>query len=1333
MGDTEAERTELENALQQLFIECKTSASTSTMDSDSDAMPISQIVEYIHNQLSNLSIDNLIELSKCLVSTTTGKRVNLMQFKEATKRWIAKIQESVQDGNNNTQEKLFLVNDADSSMKTMNGDKDIVELEFREKFRELYKENISLHDELERHEALIHNFKQQYSTTEKQLKQYIQKCQQLEKESDEQRDQLNESIKKEKTMALTLQRYTKEHQNLLKKLEIAEIEIHSISSLKEKLEKITKEKMDYMKLIIKMEEKLNEKEDSCKQLKSTVDELEDSKISITESYKSMIENLREKNRLLMDENEELQSLSAVTTCPLLQEKLSISPISDADVCYRHSTPYKSMEVSIQDSLYTELKALGFTPACSRNETQELEEELHEYDSAIYAILEQLEKVIQFFIMIRGSTADLSHFNLQNTNAKTYDVLKRKADFLLCMVTEEITRRSMKRDVSTQLRVDPVNTIDSLDQFGIKSFQDLLSTHRYRSVHTLPPTLQSSQIFGYHKPEMNTNAIFAHGDGLIQKCDEESTLLVVEAPSIPEKENQTHSEKSRPCEISKESSILISKTLVEEEKNTRNVQVPEMSSANNPASPRRKISVYCRSFDVVAVQDQREDYSESNLRVKQSSSCADDSPIQIDKIPVKDQNSTPGAKYKFDQIYRSAKKNDSDSSNSTPRKFEDSLLDDEPTVERPMSRKIRLAPTRLRFSLENGNELNKTAGTASNCVSPVCSTELITSDSLLSLNGKHKKDDDSSVPSSSTFVDKCKIKVKNVTLGSKSYLTENTTEYSMLNHRLFLRDQANSAKIVDSESPHSQTSMRIADSESPSQIERSVDSQMSRREDSLIVSDNEREPTAGSGGRCGIDEKVVNEASKAVNESSTSLATDLVSTRVITPCKNVTQSNEKARERNPSKTNQEAQQWPVNMKRSYSEGASLGPREGLGCCCNRKNASSIPESNHCKIFPSLTDIRLKESGLAYLSETEDSRENLSELELQKKYTAFSLCLSVDRFTLPRRIAMSCRQRDQSEKNLSSEVQKMQQDIQELAPLCTDRESVERVERVRHQLDMIVRCAHRVSCAAETLGAVHQERRVSRAVLLADKYLQVLQSRCEKLIANVAETKRILVENNIVIEEHSSELNDELPRIRYRSGTPVNNRMMMARRRASVATMSRPMNSMQDVSKEVVRQRNSVSGRMTLRRPSFSSESPKWEMEKLDRTESSNSIGELRGIFEQAESRRNSREENNNSQTVNYAIVDNETWTNVKEETSELSDNESINSESRSSTRSSYSFQLTRRRRLWRIISSILIFCLVFYVIQAISTVNTCHEPLNERLVRCVFDTYRQSRNTAPHPM
>lgn len=58
---------------------------------------------------------------------------------------------------------------------------------------------------------------------------YVQKCQQLEKENDEQRDQLNEAIKSAKAMTLTLQRCTKEQQNLLRQLETAEIEVKLIA------------------------------------------------------------------------------------------------------------------------------------------------------------------------------------------------------------------------------------------------------------------------------------------------------------------------------------------------------------------------------------------------------------------------------------------------------------------------------------------------------------------------------------------------------------------------------------------------------------------------------------------------------------------------------------------------------------------------------------------------------------------------------------------------------------------------------------------------------------------------------------------------------------------------------------------------------------------------------------------------------------------------------------------------------------------------------------------------------------------------------------------------
>ncbi|KAJ8674762.1 hypothetical protein QAD02_010548 [Eretmocerus hayati] len=322
---------------------------------------------------------------------------------------------------------------------------------------------------------------------------------------------------------------------------------------------------------------------------------------------------------------------------------------------------------------------------------------------------------------------------------------------------------------------------------------------------------------------------------------------------------------------------------------------------------------------------------------------------------------------------------------------------------------------------------------------------------------------------------------------------------------------------------------------------------------------------------------------------------------------------------------------------------------------------IKEDEVPKAFPSWTDEKLQESGIASFPDMlSELSENLSEEELKKKYSAFSVGLSTDRMTLMKRLSQSRRQRDQAEKNFNNEVNKMHLDIKELAPLCQDSESLERVERVRLQLDMVSRCAHRISCSAESLGAVHQERRVSRAVLIADRYLQTLRAKCEKLASELAETKKILAENNIVLEDNLSEMGDDVPRVRYRA-VPNNNRTMMARRRASIATISRPlMGSTQDISKDVPRQRNSVAGRAPtgLRRPSLSSyETPKLEIDKLDRTDSSSSTTELREIFEQAESRRQSREENNNSirvSTSNLAEVTNEhteeeeIWSNPRED-------------------------------------------------------------------------------------
>ncbi|XP_043266831.1 uncharacterized protein [Venturia canescens] len=416
---------------------------------------------------------------------------------------------------------------------------------------------------------------------------------------------------------------------------------------------------------------------------------------------------------------------------------------------------------------------------------------------------------------------------------------------------------------------------------------------------------------------------------------------------------------------------------------------------------------------------------------------------------------------------------------------------------------------------------------------------------------------------------------------------------------------------------------------------------------------------------------------------------------------------------------EKREKPHTIRRSLSD-SGCGRSE---CRCRLTNVVSSQEEfnkeeNRPAVFPSLTDARLQESGIAKLPNNDELRENLPEAELERKFIALSVGLVTDRVTLHRRVALSIRQRDQSERNLSCEIQKMHQDIQDLAPLCIDRESVERVERVRHQLEMINQCAHRVSCTAETLGAVHQENRISRAVLLADRYLLVLRSRCEKLAHDLSETKRILTENNIVVEDHSGELGDDMPRTRYR-GVPITNRTM-----------------------DGLRQRNSVSGRVTLRRPSLSAEVQKWEVEKLDRTDSSSSsIGELREIFEQAESRRNSREENNNvlrlhSSNLNIRAdceqnSEIEVWTNAREESvPELPVTPNGFHESRHG-RSTTAFVPCWKTMMWCIVIS---FFFGFYVKHAVSSSSECSSSnLKWWSIEELVERYFSAQSNSPRPI
>ncbi|XP_076658406.1 uncharacterized protein LOC143362277 isoform X2 [Halictus rubicundus] len=422
----------------------------------------------------------------------------------------------------------------------------------------------------------------------------------------------------------------------------------------------------------------------------------------------------------------------------------------------------------------------------------------------------------------------------------------------------------------------------------------------------------------------------------------------------------------------------------------------------------------------------------------------------------------------------------------------------------------------------------------------------------------------------------------------------------------------------------------------------VGAEMSSHEDSSIGSESEDEAIEENDGSGRIEETRSDRSRPPSSFSIAELPGEPDSTRTTVEGKT----------EDLVQTNREKRQRYFAARRSLSEGDCKRYHRAKRHCSCSKQEEQDDEEDQSQAFPSFADSRLPNMGFANFDETKNlCRENLgsSESELERKYIAFSIGLGTDRITLQRRVAMSRRQRDLSEQNFEHEIQKLQEEIRDLSrySLHTDGESMERVERVSHRLDIVKTCANKISSAAETLGAVLQEQRISPEIFVADRYLQILRTRCENLSTEIAEIKRILLMHNIVIEEDSGEIYDvPLQPTRYRNGSSWGNRTMMARRRASIATISRPLTT-QDVTKDCPRQRNSsVSGRVTIRRPSWCSEMI-WENDKQVRKDS-NSVVELRDISEQTESRRSSREENNNLlrhdqvdniDTINREVVDN----------------------------------------------------------------------------------------------
>uniref|UniRef100_A0A668AAA0 Lymphoid-restricted membrane protein n=1 Tax=Myripristis murdjan TaxID=586833 RepID=A0A668AAA0_9TELE len=161
---------------------------------------------------------------------------------------------------------------------------------------------------------------------------------------------------------------------------------------------------------------------------------------------------------------------------------------------------------------------------------------------------------------------------------------------------------------------------------------------------------------------------------------------------------------------------------------------------------------------------------------------------------------------------------------------------------------------------------------------------------------------------------------------------------------------------------------------------------------------------------------------------------------------------------------------------------------------------------------------KETETSVISDTSDSyREDSNSLsptdkEIETEFQRLSLGFKCDMFTLEKRLRLEERSRDLAEENVRREVSSCQGLLQALIPLCEDdNQSMEIIQRLQKNLDILIQSMTRVSSRSEMLGAIHQESRIGKAVEVMIQHVENLRRMYTKEHAELLELREALMQN------------------------------------------------------------------------------------------------------------------------------------------------------------------------------------------------------------------------------
>uniref|UniRef100_A0A3P9CP21 Lymphoid-restricted membrane protein n=1 Tax=Maylandia zebra TaxID=106582 RepID=A0A3P9CP21_9CICH len=243
----------------------------------------------------------------------------------------------------------------------------------------------------------------------------------------------------------------------------------------------------------------------------------------------------------------------------------------------------------------------------------------------------------------------------------------------------------------------------------------------------------------------------------------------------------------------------------------------------------------------------------------------------------------------------------------------------------------------------------------------------------------------------------------------------------------------------------------------------------------------------------------------------------------------------------------------------------------------------------------------ETEMLVIPDTFKDKNNLSpsDKEIEAEFQRLALGFKCDMFTLEKRLRLEERSRDLAEENVRKEVSSCQGLLQALSPLCdNDNQSMEIIQRLQKNLDILIQSMTRVSSRSEMLGAIHQESRIGKAVEVMIQHVENLRRLYTKEHAELLELRETLMQNE---RSFGSQTEKDDFRERRKQSSQYNK----TARRSSMITISRagPGNMHFDTSKtqdgsEVESERLTrrspwnVAGKITARPPlkRFSSSVP-----------------------------------------------------------------------------------------------------------------------------------------------